>query len=148
MSILSIYYHSLTSYFLSFLNLKKSYSICTVIIRIIIVLRDSNMINIAKKQCDERYKESWNSPYTWGEFQLPPCIGGAVGGAVGALAPPKAPLCRVGGVRLSPTIPPIQLPPNILFIILYYLPPKDSSPITHSLQPLSPYLFPLYTINH
>ena len=76
-----------------FLNLKKSYSICTVIIRIIIVLRDSNRINIAKKRCDERYKKSWNSPYMWGEFQLPPYIGGAVG----ALPPPKPPLRRVGG---------------------------------------------------
>ena len=34
----------------------------------------------------------------WGEFQLPPYIGGAVKGAVGALALPKAPLRRVGGV--------------------------------------------------
>ena len=30
--------------------------------------------------------------------------------------------------RLSPTIPPIQLPLNVLFTIFYYLPPKDSSP--------------------
>ena len=36
----------------------------------------------------------------WGEFQLPPHIGGAVGGAVGALAPPKAPLRRVRRFRV------------------------------------------------
>ena len=51
-SIPSIYDHSLTNYYLTFLNLKKSYSICTAIIHIIIVLRGSNEINIAKKQCD------------------------------------------------------------------------------------------------
>ena len=79
------------------MNFKKSYSICTAIIHIIIVLRGSNGINIVKKRHDQRYRESWNSLYMWGEFQLPPHIGGAVGGAVGALAPPKAPLCRVGG---------------------------------------------------
>ena len=36
-------------------------------------------------------------PIRGGEFQLPPYIGGAVGGGVGLLAPPKAPLRRVGG---------------------------------------------------
>ena len=41
---------------------------------------------------------SFNSPHTWGEFQLSPYTEGAVGGAVGLLAPPKAPLRRVGGV--------------------------------------------------
>ena len=51
-------------------------------------------------------------------------------------------------LRLSPTIPPIQLPPNVLFTIFYYLPKKYSSPITPSLQPFPPYLFPLYTITH
>ena len=40
-------------------------------------------------------------------------------------------------IRLSPTIPPIQLPPNILFTIFYYLPPKDSSPY-NSFSPTIP----------
>ena len=31
-------------------------------------------------------------------------------------------------IRLSPTIPSVQLPPNVLFTIFYYLPPKNSSP--------------------
>ena len=33
-----------------------------------------------------------------------------------------------GEIRLSPTIPPIQLLPNVLFTIFYYLPPKNASP--------------------
>ena len=40
-------------------------------------------------------------------------------------------------IRLSPTIPPIQLPPNILFTIFYYLPPKDSS-LYNSFSPTIP----------
>ena len=40
--------------------------------------------------------ESWNSPYIRGEFQLPPYIGGALGGTVGADFPLKLPLHRVG----------------------------------------------------
>ena len=36
-------------------------------------------------------------PIRGGEIHLSPCIGGAVGGAVGALPPPKAPLRTVGG---------------------------------------------------
>ena len=40
-------------------------------------------------------------------------------------------------MRLSPTIPPIQLPPNVLFTIFYYLPPKDSSPY-NSFSPTIP----------
>ena len=40
-------------------------------------------------------------------------------------------------LRLSPTIPPIQLPPNVLFTIFYYLPPKDSSPY-NSFSPTIP----------
>ena len=50
--------------------------------------------------------------------------------------------------RLSPTIPPIQLPPNILFTIFYYLPPKDFSPYNSFSPIIPPYLFPLYTITH
>src|SRR6185369_8277108 len=48
---LSTITHYLTIY-LTFLNLKKSYHNCTVIIQIIIVLRGSNEINIVKKRCD------------------------------------------------------------------------------------------------
>ena len=51
-SISSIYYHSLTNYLFNIFELKKSYSICTVIIHIIIMLRGSNEINIVKKQCN------------------------------------------------------------------------------------------------
>ena len=52
-SIPPIYYHSLTSYLFNIFEFKKkSYSICTIIIHIIIVLRGSNGINIAKKRCD------------------------------------------------------------------------------------------------
>ena len=52
------------------------------------------------------------------------------------------------GVRLSPTIPPIQLPPNVLFTIFYYLPPKDSSPYNSSptIPPIS--ILSIYTITH
>ena len=51
-SIPSIYYHSLTNYLFIIFEFKKTYSICTVIIRIIIILRGSNEINIVKKRCD------------------------------------------------------------------------------------------------
>ena len=52
-SIPPIYYHSLTNYLINVFEFKKkSYSICTAIIHIIIVLRGSNGINIAKKRCD------------------------------------------------------------------------------------------------
>ena len=52
-SISSIYYHSLTNYLFNIFEFKKkSYSIYTIIIRIIIMLQGSNMINIAKKRCD------------------------------------------------------------------------------------------------
>ena len=40
-------------------------------------------------------------------------------------------------LRLSPTIPPIQLPQNVLFTIFYYLPPKDSS-LYNSFSPTIP----------
>ena len=42
--------------------------------------------------------------------------------------------------RLSPTILPLQLPPNILFTIFYYLPPKDSAPYNS----FSPTIPPIY----
>ena len=51
-SIPPIYYNSLTNYLFNVFEFKKTYSIYTVIIHIIIVLRDSNGINIAKKRCD------------------------------------------------------------------------------------------------
>ena len=44
---------------------------------------------------------------------------------------------REGVIRLSPTIPPIQLPPNVLFTIFYYPPPKDSS-LYNSFSPIIP----------
>src|SRR6185503_10281479 len=40
-------------------------------------------------------------------------------------------------LTLSATNPPNQLPPNILFTIFYYLPPKDSSPY-NSFSPTIP----------
>ena len=50
-------------------------------------------------------------------------------------------------LRLSPTIPSLQLPPNVLFTIFYYLLLKDSFHITPSLQPFqhiySPYILSL-----
>ena len=48
-------------------------------------------------------------------------------------------------VRLSPTIPPLQLPPNVLFTIFYYLPPKDSSPY-NSFSPTIPHIHSPYTL--
>ena len=42
-------------------------------------------------------------------------------------------------LRLSPTIPPLQLPRNVLFTIFYYLPPKDSSPY-NSFSPTIPHM--------
>ena len=44
---------------------------------------------------------------------------------------------QTGPLRLSPTIPPIQLPLNVLFTIFYYLSPKDSSPY-NSFSPIIP----------
>ena len=38
----------------------------------------------------------------WGEFQLPPHIVGDMGGAVGALAPPKTPYVGWGAVWGAP----------------------------------------------
>ena len=38
----------------------------------------------------------------WGEFQLPPHIGGVVRGAVGALAPPKPPYVGWGALSRAP----------------------------------------------
>ena len=43
---------------------------------------------------------------------------------------------------------PIQLPPNVLFTIFYYLSPKDSSPYNSFSPTIPPYPFPLYTIPH
>ena len=43
---------------------------------------------------------------------------------------------------------PNPTPPNVLFTIFYYLPPKDSSPYNSFSPTIPPYLFPLYTITH
>jgi len=65
-----------------------------------------------------------------------------------AVKPPGHRVSYKETLRLSPTIPPIQLSPNILFTIFYYLPPKDSSPYNFFSPTIPPYLFSLYTITH
>ena len=50
-----------------------------------------------------------------------------------------------GGLRLSANILLLQLPPNVLFTIFYYLLPKDSSPYNSS--PTFPHIYSLYILS-
>ena len=52
------------------------------------------------------------------------------------------------GLRLSPTIPPIQLPQTYYLLYFTISLQKIPLPITPSLQPFPSYPFPLYTIPH
>ena len=54
-----------------------------------------------------------------------------------AVKPPGHRVSYKETLRLSPTIPPIQLSPYVLFIIFYYISPKNSSPY-NSFSPTIP----------